>query len=135
MLPMPAGMERSCVPHRDFPRRLNGHQTLENTATSRHGQPHAYRERLRQSDLFLGVDVCAVGATVVVPITLSLAVDCEDGCSADFSNTGLIGLSLPSRVSFTSASGEFLAASSFWMMMLIEGVGVLAGVVRRRKTR
>jgi hypothetical protein len=86
--------------------------------------------------VFQGV-YALVGATVVVPLTLSLVVDCEDGCSADFSNTGLIGLSLPSNVSFTSASGVFLTAStpepSSWAMMLIGGAGVMIGLARRRR--
>lgn len=87
--------------------------------------------------IFQGV-YALVGATVVVPLTLSLAVDCEDGCTADFSNTGLIGLSLPANVSFTSASGVFLSSPvpepSSWTMLLIGGLAVLAGVAGRKKT-
>jgi hypothetical protein len=86
--------------------------------------------------VFQGV-YALVGSTVVVPLTLSLVVDCEDGCTADFSHTGLLGLSLPSNVSFTSASGVFLTASapepSSWVMMLMGGAGVILGVTRRRK--
>lgn len=84
--------------------------------------------------VFQGV-YALVGSTVVLPLTLSLVVDCEDGCTADFSNTGMIGLSLPSNVSFTSASGVFLTATpepSSWTMMLIGGAGVVIGIARRR---
>jgi hypothetical protein len=90
--------------------------------------------------VFQGV-YALVGSTVVVPLTLSLVVDCEDGCTADFSNTGLIGLSLPSNVSFTSASGVFLTAStstpepSSWAMMMLGAAGVMIGVARRKRIR
>jgi hypothetical protein len=86
--------------------------------------------------VFQGV-YALVGAKVVVPLTLTLVVDCEDGCTADFSHTGMLGLSLPSNVSFTSGSGVFLTAtpepSSGWLM-LIGGLCVTAGAVRRRSS-
>jgi hypothetical protein len=88
--------------------------------------------------VFQGV-YALVGSTVVLPLTLTLVVDCEDGCTADFSNTGLIGLSLPSNVSYTSASGVFLTAStpepSSWAMMMLGGAGVMIGVARRKRLR
>ena len=50
------------------------------------------------------------GATAVVPISLDTAMWCYDGIICDFGNTQTVALSLPTDVSFTSASGVFLSA-------------------------
>lgn len=78
-----------------------------------------------------------VGSSVSLNVEMTLDLGCEDGCSEDFSNTSQIGLSLPSNVSFTSASGVFLTQSvpepSSWAMMLMGGLFTAAGVARRRR--
>jgi hypothetical protein len=90
--------------------------------------------------VFQGV-YALVGSSVTLDVDLKLNLGCEDGCSEDFSNTSQIGLVLPSNVSFTSNSGVFLTQSgsvpepSSWAMMLLGGLGVGAGIVRRGRRR
>jgi hypothetical protein len=78
-----------------------------------------------------------VGSTVTLNVDLSLSLGCEDGCSQDFTNTSQISLSMPSNVSFTSASGVFLTQTtpepSSWAMLLIGSGCMLAGIARRRR--
>jgi hypothetical protein len=88
--------------------------------------------------VFQGV-YALTGSTIVLTVELSLNLECENGCTANYMNTSLIGLTLPSNVSFTSASGVFLAGSSVpepssWAMVLIGGLGMMAGIVRRRRS-
>ena len=78
------------------------------------------------SDTFTSIDFTGVydlvGASATLPFSTSLYVNPGGGLSADgltafatsidFSNTGQVGLILPSNVSFTSDSGVFLTSQS-----------------------
>ncbi len=48
------------------------------------------------------------GASAIVPITLELACDAENGGTCDYADMGAVSFNLPSGVTFTSASGDFL---------------------------
>ncbi|HTB16440.1 MAG TPA: PEP-CTERM sorting domain-containing protein [Bryobacteraceae bacterium] len=67
-----------------------------------------------------------------------LEVSCGDGDSCDFSHTATLNISSINGVSYTSSSGVLLTQSgvapepSSWAMMLIGGLGIAAGIVRRR---
>lgn len=65
-----------------------------------------------------------------------LEVSCGDGDTCDFSHTAALNISSVNGLSYTSASGVLLTASvpepSSWAMMLIGGVCMAAGIVRRR---
>lgn len=52
------------------------------------------------------------GASEIVPLVLELSLNCTSDASCDVSHTGAIGLSLPSGVTFTSASGALLSQAS-----------------------
>lgn len=79
-----------------------------------------------------------VGPNPVVSVDLKLALSCQDGCVQDYSNTSLISLTLPSDVSFKSASGVFLTPKSTvpeasgWVTILIGGIGMGTGIALRR---
>jgi len=68
-----------------------------------------------------------------------LEVSCGDGDSCDFSHTATLGISLVNGVTYTSQSGVLLTQTSSapepssWAMMLMGGLGVGAGWVRRRR--
>lgn len=68
-----------------------------------------------------------------------LEVSCGDGDTCDFSHTATLNISSVNGLSFTSASGVLLTQTgasapepSSWAMMLIGGLCMAAGIVRRR---
>ena len=77
------------------------------------------------------------GSNPVVPLDLSLRIDCSDlNCSEDFSHTGTIGISIPQGVTYSSASGVFLtepaeAPERTMYVPLVAGIGLVL-VIRRR---
>ncbi len=78
-----------------------------------------------------------VGPSPYVDMGVSLTALTRHESSADFSNTASIRLFLPQGVSFTSASGAFLAASAvpepaIWALM-IGGFGAIGLAARRRR--
>jgi hypothetical protein len=78
-----------------------------------------------------------LGATPGVALRLDLRAGAERGGAADLGNTAGIRFELPSSVSFSSSSGQFLAAvpePASWALML-GGFGLLGAAVRRRRTR
>ena len=82
------------------------------------------------------------GSSDTLPIQLELDLQCQADASCDLSHTGAITLSLPSNVTFTSASGVFLTqqpastapepAYTFILGAALLGIGALA---RRRFRR
>jgi hypothetical protein len=78
-------------------------------------------------------DVMGASPTVFFFLETELACSGHDNCSEDYSNTGTFSLSLPSGVTYTSASGVFLTQTeapepgSMWF--LLSG---LAGIIAFR---
>jgi hypothetical protein len=69
-----------------------------------------------------------------------LELSCGDGDTCDFSHTATLSISTGNGVSYTSASGVLLTQTgsstpepSSWAMMLVGGLCMGAGVVRRRR--
>lgn len=57
-------------------------------------------------------DYSFTGASAIIPISLDTSMWCYYGITCDFGNTQTVALTLPSNVSFTSASGVFLSAAN-----------------------
>jgi PEP-CTERM motif-containing protein len=91
------------------------------------------------SETFQGVFAIPAGMSVDT-LNAWMTADCGSGDSCDFSHTAALNISLVNGVSFTSASGVLLAQTgssapepSSWAMMLMGGLGLAAGIVRRRR--
>jgi hypothetical protein len=74
----------------------------------------------------------------VVPISFIQQLNCNNGAVCDFSNTGQLSLTLPSDVSYSSASGVFLSqgvtATPEPSLVFLTGVGFVAiGYTGRRR--
>ena len=76
----------------------------------------------------------------VVPITLSQQLNCNNDEQCNFANTLQLSLTLPSDVTYTSASGVFLTQSAITatpepgtMLLLGMGLVALGGASRRRR--
>lgn len=86
------------------------------------------------SFIFQGV-TSGQGASFVINLDLKLNVFCQ-GADCDYSHTGLIDLSLPAGVTYTSASGVFLSSSvpepASWAMT-IGGIMLLACLAVKRR--
>jgi hypothetical protein len=86
---------------------------------------------------FTGVFAVPTG-TSTDALNAWIEISCGLGDTCDFSHTATFGMSTVNGVSFTSASGVLLTQTgsatpepASWAMMLIGGLGVGAGVVRR----
>ena len=91
------------------------------------------------SFIFQGV-TSGLGATFSIPIDLKLNVFCA-GATCDYSNTGTLTLSLPSNVTFTSASSVFLSAPqsgvpepSSWAMTVAGLIAALGIAWKHRRS-
>jgi len=80
------------------------------------------------------------GPSTVVPITLELSCGAQNGGTCDYADTGAVSFNLPSDVTFTSASGDFLTAPlastpepASEATMLCGGFLVLVAVLRKRR--
>jgi hypothetical protein len=75
------------------------------------------------------------GSSFSVPLSFALDCSAAGGTTCDYSHTGVISLSLPSGVSYTSASGAFLTGVSAVpepASFVIAGLGIaLVGALRR----
>jgi hypothetical protein len=81
------------------------------------------------------------GATFVMPISLSTSYACQ-AATCDYSHTGVIGLSLPGNVTYTSDSGVFLTQPltespepSSWMLAIVSIAAGFALAARRSMMR
>jgi hypothetical protein len=92
------------------------------------------------TETFTGVFAVPAGMSTA-SLNAWLEVSCGDGDSCDFSHTAALGISSVNGVSFTSSSGVLLTGTgsstpepSSWAMMLMGGLGIAAGVARRRRS-
>ena len=87
------------------------------------------------TEVFTGVFAVPAGMSTDA-LNAWMQISCGDGDTCDFSHTATLNISSVNGVSYTSASGVLLTASvpepSSWAMMLIGGLCVAAGNVRRR---
>jgi hypothetical protein len=93
---------------------------------------------LSTSDYTFQGTIAVQGANPVVPIYFQLSLSCSafSVCSEQYQDTGALSLSLPSNVTWTSASGVFLTSSVPEPSTLVLAGLSLAGiwgVARRRK--
>lgn len=81
------------------------------------------------------------GLSSDVPVTLNANMDCNDGLICDFANTAKLQLSLPTGVTYTSASGVFLTGTgsigsvpepASWAMLVV-GFAAVGTMARRRR--
>jgi hypothetical protein len=91
------------------------------------------------SDTFMGVFAVPTGMSNAF-MSAMMSVDCgEDGTTCDFSHTGALSLSLPTGVSFTSASGVLLTESPAAVPeprpLSVVGLALAVGTVARFKRR
>jgi hypothetical protein len=92
------------------------------------------------SDYTFQGTIAVQGANPVVQIYFQLLLSCDSFsvCSEQYQDTGALSLSLPSNVTYTSASGVFLTSSAPEPSTLVPAglslAGLLWGVARRRKT-
>jgi hypothetical protein len=94
---------------------------------------------LSTSDYIFQGTIAVQGANPVVQVYFQLLLSCEafSVCSEQYQDTGALSLSLPSNVTYTSASGVFLTSSVPEPSTLVLAGLSLAGlwaVARRRKT-
>jgi hypothetical protein len=93
------------------------------------------------TETFTGVFAVPAGMSTDA-LNAWMEVSCGDGDSCDFSHTATFNMSTVNGVSFTSSSGVLLTQTgasapepSSWAMMLIGGLGMAAGILRRRSGR
>ena len=93
------------------------------------------------TEAFTGVFAVPAGMSTDA-LNAWMQISCGDGDTCDFSHTATFGMSTVNGVSFTSSSGVLLSQTrsavpepSSWAMMLIGGLGVATGIVRRGRGR
>jgi hypothetical protein len=89
------------------------------------------------TETFTGVFAVPAGMSTDA-LNAWMEVSCGDGDNCDFSHTATFDMSTVNGVSYTSSSGVLLTQSgsapepASWVMMLIGGLCMAAGIVRRR---
>jgi hypothetical protein len=90
-------------------------------------------------DTRLQVTYQLTGSSITAGVFDGLSLGCQDGVTCDWLNTSSISFQLPTGVTLSSASGDFLTAPGVpepaaWTLMLI-GAGAVGGSLRGRRGR
>jgi hypothetical protein len=91
-------------------------------------------------DTELKVTYQLTGSSITAGVFDGLSLGCLDGVSCDWANTSSVSFDLPTNVTLTSASGDFLTAAggvpepASWAMMIV-GMGALGAGLRKKRGR